>query len=404
MTLQNRLVGLLTTLVIIPMLLALGIGYTVLQNRLENFIVDRLVNVNQQKVKVVEKFFTTAQTDIENIVNSDTLRPAFLTLNELGYQPTSSQYQAAAQKLDASFTPIRLKSGHLDIKFILDDERDYVAYVHNPLYTSELGKEEEAVLDDVVKRGGAGLSYSSVFALPGTTPTKYGMYIAHKVVDQDKLTAGIAIVMLDLTPIYDEVTNASGLSSTGESFILEDDGYSAVYLTPLKYDQSAALQRRVNYGDKVNVIAKEAARGRTGHGQGKDYRGKSVFAAWAPISGLPWAVETKIDISEALSVAKEIQTLALLATVGIFLAVVIIVWSTINLIIERPLRSLQKVAEDLSNGNYEAAVDDTMLYRSDDFGKLATYLHHIAHRLKYEATGRKDQRHTPNDHTSDTNT
>ncbi len=398
MTLQNRLVGLLTGLVIGPMLAALALGYFVLQDRLEGFVVERLQGATQQKVKAVENYFAMVQSDVETIKNSPGLQIAFKELFQRGYEKNSSQYSSLANRLDQELTVIRLSSGYEDIKYVLDDKRDQVAYVNSLAYSSELGQAENEALDVVVKEGGAGTAYSDVFAIPGTSPKKYGMYVATRIADQDKLTIGVVVLMLDLTPVYKEVTNTLGLSTSGESFLLKDDGYSALYLTPLKYDPAAALIRRENYGDNTKVIAEEAARGRTGNGTGTDYRGKKVIAAWGPVSGLPWSVESKIDHDEALSVARNMQSLALIATIAILLSVILIVWVTIVRLVERPLRSLQRVAEELSNGHYDAKVDDQMLYQSDEFGKLATFLHHISHRLKYEASGRKDQHQTSNEH------
>lgn len=398
MTLQNRLVGLLTAFVILPMLASLGVGYVVLQVRLEGFVVERLQGATQQKVKAVEDYFATVQADLEVMKNSPSLQASFKDLYKLGYEKNSGQYAAIVDRLDQEITPIRLTSGYADIKYVLDDKRDQVVYVNNSAYSDELGLAENTVLDLAVQEGGAGTAYSEVFGAPGTSPQKYGMYVATRIADQDKLTIGVLVVMLDLSPVYDDVTNTLGLSTSGESFLLKDDGYSALYLTPLKYDQAAALIRRENYGDSTKVIAEEAARGRTGNGIGTDYRGKKVIAAWAPVSGLPWSVESKIDLEEALSVARNMQSLALIATIAILLAVISIVWVTIARLVERPLRSLQRVAEELSNGHYDARVDDQMLYQSDEFGKLATFLHHISHRLKYEASGRKDQHQASNEH------
>ena len=398
MTLQNKLVGLLTSFVVLPMLLGLGIGYWFLQGRLEDFVVERLVGVNKQKVEVIESFFSDAQKDLTSLVDSATLQTAFQDIYRTGYDPKNATYQAAAKRLDEELTPLRLRGGYYDIKYVLDDKRDQVIYVNNPNFIDELGKKEDANLDSVVTGGGAGRAISEIFALPGATPARYAMHLAAKVTDKDKLTIGVLVITLDLTPIYTEVTNASGLSASGESFILKDDTYSALYLTPLKYDASAALTRRSNYGDDQASISERAVRGRVGNGAGMDYRGVDVFAAWAPVSGLPWAVETKIDQSEALSVAKDLQLLVIFATIGILLSVIVIVWVTILRFVERPLRSLQRVAEELSNGQYDAKVDDSMLYKSDEFGKLATFLHHISHRLKYEASGRKDQHQASNEH------
>lgn len=398
MTLQNRLVGLLTSFIVLPMLVSLAVGYLALQNRLEGFVVERLVGVNKQKVAVIESFFADAQKDVASLVSSSVLQPVYQEINRTGYDAKNPSYQAAVKKLDDVLTPLRLRSNYVDIKYVLDDKRDQVVYVNNPDFIRELGQEEDENLDPVVKEAGAGRAMSEIFVLSGTTPARYAMHVAANITDQDKLTIGVIVITLDLTPIYTEVTNASGLSASGESFILKDDTYSALYLTPLKYDSSAALNRRSNYGDDQAVISEKAVRGQVGTGRGQDYRGIDVLAAWAPVSGLPWAVETKIDQAEALSVAKDLRLLAIIATVAILMAVIGIVWVTILRFVERPLRSLQRAAEELSNGHYDVKVDDSMLYQSDEFGKLATFLHHISHRLKYEASGRKDQHQTSNEH------
>ena len=88
-----------------------------------------------------------------------------------------------------------------------------------------------------------------------------------------------------------------------------------------------ALRRSLKRTDDPVVAAVKAAR--SGAGQGVDYRGVEVFAAYRPVTGTEWIVVAKLDRSEVMAPLRQLSSwvsliaLVALAAIG---AVIFLLW------------------------------------------------------------------------------
>ena len=89
------------------------------------------------------------------------------------------------------------------------------------------------------------------------------------------------------------------LGETGEFVIAASDGKNINFISQTNSINWNAPPTTI--GSALAVPMQKALEGQSGSIIGKDYRGKEVLAAFAPIPHLNWGIDAKIDISEVLS-------------------------------------------------------------------------------------------------------
>ncbi len=94
-------------------------------------------------------------------------------------------------------------------------------------------------------------------------------------------------------------------TETAETFIVRREGDEVLYLTPLRHEPDAALQKRLPLA-APHLPAALAARGEKGIlPQAQDYRGEPVLAYATAIADTPWLLIAKIDQREAQARMRE---------------------------------------------------------------------------------------------------
>ncbi|MEI6306442.1 MAG: cache domain-containing protein, partial [Deltaproteobacteria bacterium] len=109
-----------------------------------------------------------------------------------------------------------------------------------------------------------------------------------------------AVMLLDIDPnkflnplIQTWPTN----SKSAETMLVERSGQDALILNEMRYRSGKALSFRIPLTNE-NIPAVRAVLGQEWTGEGKDYSGVDVLAATRKIPGSPWAIVTKVDLSE----------------------------------------------------------------------------------------------------------
>ncbi len=388
MNFSSRLIVVILLVTMIP-IGAFGIlGGQSTRSALRKFVFDRVVAVNAVKLNLLENYVSDVKTAMSGYQSSATILQQAAVLVDNQTKLRSSVALAATNALQAAFRENRIKYDFDDVKILNNDHK--ILYVSNEKYQAEVGTVATGVLRDVTQASEASASFSKAMADVGGGAFSE-MYYASPMHDADGQYLGQIVFELDLEDLFDRVADITGMSETGESYLGFHDGYSAVVLSPLKYDQNASLKKRVTFGDEQEKALQLAVQGQRGKAQLTDYRGVEVLAAWEPFNELGWGLVTKIDYTEALSPLQRVRTILLYAIpIALVLMVICIVW-IVQIFLGRPLNHLTKVAEQISNGHPDIQVEQKMLYSQDEFGHLATYLHHIAHRMRYEQQGRKDR-------------
>ena len=113
----------------------------------------------------------------------------------------------------------------------------------------------------------------------------------------------LANVVLQIDPkefLYPMLQAWPATTRTAETLLVRIEGKEVLYLNELRHRPGIALSLRVPI-TQTGLPAVQAALGRKGIFEGKDYRGVEVIADLRPIPGTPWFMVNKIDTSEALA-------------------------------------------------------------------------------------------------------
>ncbi len=86
-------------------------------------------------------------------------------------------------------------------------------------------------------------------------------------------------------------------SRTAETLLVRRDGNEVVFLNELRFQTNTILTLRADL-DQETSSAAQAALGREGVMEGRDYRGESVVAALRSIPDSPWHLVARMDIAE----------------------------------------------------------------------------------------------------------
>ena len=92
-------------------------------------------------------------------------------------------------------------------------------------------------------------------------------------------------------------------SRTAETFLVEREGDDVIFLNELRHRSKTALAFRHSLS-QTNLSAVQAALGRHGMFDGKDYRNVEVVADLGAIPGSPWFLVAKVDREEIMAEAR----------------------------------------------------------------------------------------------------
>ncbi len=117
--------------------------------------------------------------------------------------------------------------------------------------------------------------------------------------------------------LYPLIQSWPTLSKTAETLLLKKVGDSVLYLNKLRHQKNTALQLHLPLTRK-DLPAVQAALGKTGIFDGKDYRGVDVLAYLSPVPETDWFMVAKVDTDEIFA---EIYFLAIISFIIIFLLI-----------------------------------------------------------------------------------
>jgi PAS domain S-box-containing protein len=113
----------------------------------------------------------------------------------------------------------------------------------------------------------------------------------------------VAAAILWIDParfLFPHLQPSSSPSRTGETLLVRRGHDQVVYLNELRHRKSTALRLRIPI-NRTEVLAVQAALGREGLVEGRDYRGVAVLGAAQRIPNSRWFLVSKIDEEEAFS-------------------------------------------------------------------------------------------------------
>jgi len=359
----------------IPLTIYGAVGAVYGKRQLSNFIYERLAGVNTLKREATEKVLTAAIQDVQQLEKQGNIQTAFRTKN--------------AGPLNDFLTLFIAREGYDDVKLILTNGT--ILSVSDAEYKSQVGTKADATMKEAIA-GATGVHFSSVFLDP-LDDNEPEIYAATQVVDEDGLVLGSILIEVSLGQVFQDIASVTGLSDTGETYLAANDDYSALVLSPLKYDTTAALNRRINFDSQTTTGIQAAVQGKSGQGTITDYRGKESMAVWEPIPVTNWGIITKIDTAEGLEVLDRITKFMYIAFPTGVIFVGLLIFFLVEKFVSRPLREIERVTGQLASGQHHVAVDRSLVFSHDEFGKVATDLHHIQQQFDHEKGHTSDDGH-----------
>jgi PAS domain S-box-containing protein len=191
------------------------------------------------------------------------------------------------------------------------------------------------------------------------------------------VTEGVMVVVAKSDDIT-RISQTSWFGETGETQIMTKvNGADALFLTPTRFDPSAALTRKVIAGT-IDAASLHAIAGEESIFTNLvDYRNVKVFAATRHIASTGWSIVVKVDQSEALAPIRKLQELfaVIVLLVGLM---IVIVGISISRSITNPLRELTLLANSISRGGVRQNIVITTM---DEVGVLATAFNNMVFKL-----------------------
>jgi PAS domain S-box-containing protein len=218
--------------------------------------------------------------------------------------------------------------------------------------------------DEVFIRGQRG-NTADTFFLNGNQ--KLSVYLSGPLYLEGKLL-GVVVIESAADNIVSSIQDYTGLGTTGETIMAakNEDG-DAVFLTPTRFDEHAALSRMVSKEELDSPTIQALSKNEKLFTDTVDYRGEPVLAATRYIEKTGWGLVTKIDKTEALAPVTSLQHF-LFTIILLSLALVMVVALYLARAITRPINRLTQVATRISEGDLAVRAEVTS---RDEIGLLA---------------------------------
>ncbi len=176
-------------------------------------------------------------------------------------------------------------------------------------------------------------------------------FMSQAVRDDDGSVAGVLMFQLNSSKFRDVANHIQDLGETGEVYLV---GADATRRSHTRFSQGALVSEKL-----TNEGAVRAAAGFTATAVGKNYGGRDVIAAYAPLDlmGVRWGIVSNIDLDEALT---PLDAIAISTIAGVLLSTFIIAllgYASARRI-SRPLDSSLRVMDKLSRGNLHIEIED----------------------------------------------
>jgi methyl-accepting chemotaxis protein len=302
-----------------------------------------------------------------------------------------------------------LKENKTDSTQLTEDLKNILSFVNNsPYYDFVIvGCENKSLIHKIVKNDSAlnfqiksvgstlqilsetyhtdlAKVYSAIsdfnFELDDDNP---GMYVTSRITEIGSKESFIAL-RVSLKAINDimlEESASSGFGLSGESYLVGED-----YLmrSTSRFRKNSVLKT------KVKTMASIAALdGKTGTNVVEDYRGISVFSAYAPlkISELHWAILAEIDFDEAMIPLHRSRNDILYITLLLGIIIIGLSFFFASHIIA-PILKLKDATVQIEEGNYDVNIE---IRNNDEVGNLVAAFNSMAKTILKQTSELKER-------------
>jgi diguanylate cyclase (GGDEF)-like protein len=350
---------------------------------IQSATIEHLEELAKLKADEINLYFDQVKIDIVSAQEFVVLRGNIPILSALSGHKDDPRYVAVKKMIDVQ--TIKYASDHHINDIDILSPAGTVIYSTDNDDTVHIESETHAVAA-LLREGRKGIYFTDVFhKLENGAPMDF-MLASAPLSDLKGRFIGVIIYELNLNRFFEQIQTTTGLGRSGETLIVKLAGDSVRYLNPLRHASGTSLGQIITNEDKRSIPCHLAASGQTGSGITIDYRGVEVVAAWRHVPTVAWGIVTKTDSYEAFAPIIELRDDLLAAgAIAFSLGMIFSLWLAHSM--SRPIRALQRGAEELGRGNLDYQVANTS---HDEIGLLSRTFNQMVVNLQ-EMTDSRDQ-------------
>lgn len=368
MRLIEKIILLLLSVSLLPLLVTGGLLYLNAQQRIEQQTEANLNNI------------ATIQAHRIDSIRAQNLERLTSFTGRADMKTVLSQYNAskapgAQAQLNENLGEAKQADSNLTLLTIMTTQGVVVASTNHHLVGTTLSANDMSELgsrQDSVKLVGQGGSQPPVFYLSAPLAL-------------DGKTLGIVMIEVNSGELLATIRDYTGLGQTGESILAQRTPAGRVaYITPLRFDNQAAFMRTDN--DPQSPMLKTLAGRSIALATARDYRGKTVLLSSRYIANSQWGLIVKIDRAEVTQPGIQLKSEFLMLA---FISSVLVVFTAIVLAqrATQPILDIDEVAEQVSQGRLQGRVQDIA---NDEVGNLAKTFNAMLDNLEQLDTAKND--------------
>ena len=378
MSIRTKLIIILFAFIVVPVFFFGMMVFSNARSSLMSVRIAQLNNIADLKKEKIETFFNEKKADIGSGRNFPDIKQYLPLLIKHSDNRSDPAYVKAWQEIDDHLKTFQKNYGYLNV--MLTDTKGTIMYASSKpeLVGGRL------MIVNYFEEGRKGIYLTDVFK--NKSDKDRSEIVAAAPVNVKGKFIGEIVIEIDMGPIFQFITDATGLGKSGEVVISREEGESVVFLSPLRYERVAALMKRAVTNTEKGFPSQQAVKGENGSGVALDYSGREVLAAWRYLPSLRWGLVTKIETAEAFAPVSELKDLVLFVTM-----VILILGALAAVIISKgitaPILALQKGTEIIGSGKLDHKVGTAA---KDEVGQLSRTIDSMTENLK-KVTASRDE-------------
>lgn len=363
-------IKLITAMLIVGLLPVLVVGFVSLQTsrvELEKEVINHLESVAQSRASHIETFIDNKKVLAQELALIGKVEKVLL-------DPSDANVLAVNERLQNTVDSVE---GIIYISVV--DKSGIVIAETNPILIGE--DRGEISLFTKVSQGGTVIAQVK---LPpeGGSPV---LSIASPVKSGDEII-GFVFVRTNLDSLNKITTDSTGLRETGETYLLNKEGYM---ITPSRFKEDIVLKQKVDTVNAENCLSglEHSEEGEDAHAEHEghkavevfqDYRGVNVLGTHVYIPEMQWCLLAEMDEAGAMAGVNETRSRILLIS-GLFAIFALLAALIFSNRISKPIKKLRDITVKIGKGNLDIKSD---IKSKDEIGDLARDINLMAENLK----------------------
>lgn len=378
-SIRTKLLALVLSLVLITIVLAAYISYSIRLDTLETHYQKSLNALADMKVKSIRDFINEIKTDLQLISELDILEDQNIGLQDSVTVDLSvgEGNGELSMEIDRLLKSIKNSTKAKDI-FITDLSGKILNSTVQSMKAKNIRQLVDGYDETLVPGAKGGVFFGHVFR----EGSEFYLVAGSPLTDMSGAPAGLCFLKVNLVSVFNTLKEDLNLGATVESVLTEKNGHRAVILNPIKSGPDIALEKGVFIGDPAGEAMQEAVSGNEGEGHAVDYRQVETLAVWRYIKELNWGLVVKIDMDElrddAMIVLKKFAVYG-----GLIFLFTLLITLLIAQVLINPMLSLKSDLQSLSHGILPEKIE---VKSDDELGEMAATTNQLTQGLRRTAT------------------